>query len=280
MTDALTVREPGPAERDPKRFRRRRRVVERGLSVGVPLVLLLLWQAASSNEWIDSRIYPSPTDIVTETADIWGDKDLTGETWTSIQRMLIGWAIGAFAGVALGLVMGVWRPLRAALEPLLSALYTVPKLALIPVFVSIFGFGEAPIRALIAVTVFFFVWISTLAAIVAVPEGYREAARSLGVNRREMFRHVLLPAALPQIFVGLRIAAGVALLILIGVEFVIADEGIGDVIEQGRTLFLLEQTYAGIAIAAVLGLLFMLAVRRVGRLLTPWAEDDDSIGAF
>ena len=135
------------------------------------------------------------------------------------RRILYGYLIGTASGIIVGFLTGAHRLLRAALEPLLSSLYTVPKLALLPIFLTVFGFGEKAIVMLIATTVFFFVWISTMAAVVGVADGYREAARSFGVSPWQMFRHVLWPASLPAIFVGMRIAAGVSVLMLIGVEF-------------------------------------------------------------
>lgn len=277
-------REPGVAEIKPRAHVRNRKAAERALAIGVPAALLLIWQLAHHYEWnllgywkIDQRFYASPYEIVTSEklreAEFWRD------VWTSTRRMLIGFALGAGAGVFIGLAMGMSRLIRAALDPLLTALYTVPKLALLPLFLTIFGFDERPRVMLIAVTVFFFVWISTMAAIMAVPEGYREAAMSFGVSRWQMFRHVLLPGSLPQIFVGLRIAAGVAVLILIGVELVIPSQGgIGSLIERGRTLLIPELTYVGIALAALLGLLFTLVVRWIGRLLIPWAPEDNAPG--
>lgn len=271
------VRRPGPAELRPGSFRRRRRTVEVGLAAGVPLVLLVAWQVASTQGWIDERIYPSPTDIVSRGRKLAADGELWHDVWLSSRRTLLGYALGAASGALAGLAMGASRLLRSALEPLLSALYTVPKLALLPIFLTVFGFGERPVVVLIAVTVFFFVWISTTAAVLAVPDGYRDAARVFQVSRWEMFRHVVLPASLPQIFVGLRIAAGVAVLMLVGVEFVIASDGLGHLIEQGRVLFIIGQTYVGIVVVALLGLAFVFLVRFVGRLLTPWAKDEGGI---
>jgi sulfonate transport system permease protein len=267
--------EPSKAELDPARYERRRKALEIALAIGVPAALILLWQVASSSGWIDRRFYPSPSDIVTSEAfrssDVWAD------VWVSTRRMIYGFLAGSSVGVLLGFLMGVSRNLRAALESLLSALYTVPKLALIPIFIMIFGLGEKPIIALIGVTVFFFVWIATMAAVMSVPEGYREAAQAFRVSRLQLFRHVLLPGALPSIFVGLRIAAGVSVLILIGVELVMSQDGIGFMIEQGRQLFLPEQTYAGIVLSALLGLVFMWVVRLVGRVLLPWAPEDKGV---
>ena len=276
-TPTVLRREPGAPEREPRRFRRRRRATDLTLAIGVPVVLLVLWQAASEADWIDSRLYPSPTDIVRQGRELAADGLLWEQTWVSTRRVLQGYALGSLAGVAVGLAMGTWRPARVALDPILTALYTVPKLALLPVFLTIFGFGEAPVIVLIAVTVFFFVWISTTAAILSVHEGYRDAARVFGVNRWQMFRHVLLPASAPQVFVGLRIAAGVAVLVLIGVEFVLGGRGLGHLIEQGRVLFQTERIYVGIVVVAVLGFVFMSLVRVIGRRVTPWSREDDGM---
>ena len=276
-TEAAVVRrEAGFAEKSPRKYHRRRRWIELSLAIGVPVALIALWQLAFDLEWIDQRFYASPYEIVT--SDLLREVTLWDAVWISVQRMLKGFLIGAVSGIAVGLVMGMSRTIRAALDPLLTALYTVPKLALIPVFLTMFGFGDPPLIALIAVTVFFFVWISTMAAIMAVPEGYREAANSFGVSQWQLFRHVLFPGSLPQIFVGLRIAAGVAVLIMIGVELVLASDGLGELIEQGRTLFLPERTYVGIVLAALIGLAFTLVIRVIGRILLPWAPEDNAPG--
>jgi len=273
----VTVRlTPSAADLDPKRFFQRRRRVELSLAVGVPLGLVAIWQIAFSLELIDNRFYASPWEIVT--SDEIRSEDFWADVWISTQRMLKGFALGSLAGVGLGVLMGVSRTVRAALESLLSALYTVPKLALIPLFVTLFGFDDLPRIILIAVTVFFFVWIATMSAVIGVDEGYREAAISFGANRWQLFRHVLFPAALPQVFVGLRIAAGVAVLMLIGVELVLASDGLGALIEKGRTLFLPELTYVGIAFAALMGLAFSSIIRLVARKLVPWAPEEQTRG--
>jgi sulfonate transport system permease protein len=270
----LLSRVPTLADTSPRKYNKRRRLIETFLAVGVPGSLIALWQLGFHYEWIDNRFYASPWEIVSSKelreAELWS------EMWTSVQRMLKGFFAGSLLGVLLGVLMGVSRLLRAALDSLLTALYTVPKLALIPVFVTLFGFGDLPRIALIAVTVFFFVWISTMSAIMGVEDGYREAALSFGANKWQIFRHVLFPGALPQIFVGLRIAAGVAVLMLIGVELVLASDGLGALIEKGRTLFLPELTYVGIAFAALLGLSFTYLVRILGRVLLPWAPEDQT----
>ena len=281
-TDALVVvrREPGPAERDPKRHHARRRTIELTLAIGVPVLAVVFWQAASEFGWINSGLYPSPTDLLWRVPDLFGDQPgghMGADIWASVVRVLWGYLWGSLLGLVLGYWMGMSRLARAALEPTLNALYTVPKLALIGVFLLILGFNERPIIVVIALTVFFFVWISTMAAVMSVPKGFREAAISFGASRWQLFRQVLLPGSLPQVFVGLRVAAGVTVLTVIGVEFVFAPggKGIGYRINLGRQVLDPGQMYVAIIIASLLGVLFVWIVRRIGRLVAPWAREDE-----
>ncbi|EXU63526.1 nitrate ABC transporter permease [Streptomyces sp. PRh5] len=270
----LLVRRPGPGERDPVRAHRRRRALELSLALAVPAALILLWQLAADQRWIDSRIYPAPSTIA---ADGWqraADGKLWPDVWATLKRVIAGYALGTAAGYLFGLLMGALRMVRAALEPLLDALYVVPKLALLPVFLNMFGLGEGPQIALVATTVFFFVWISTMAAVMGVAEGHREAGQVFGAGPWQMFRHVLLPASLPQVLVGMRVAAGVAVLVIVASEQIAANDGLGHLIFDSRTLFQNDVMFVGIVCVAVLGVVFSELVRFIGRRLTPWAPRD------
>ncbi|MDI3408707.1 ABC transporter permease [Streptomyces cavernicola] len=274
----LLVREPGPQELDPARTHRRRRTLEISLAVAVPAVLLLLWQLAAVQGWIDDRIYPAPQTILEDGVERAAAGELWPDVWATLKRVLAGYAVGTVSGYALGLLMGSLSLVRAALEPLLDALYVVPKLALLPIFLNMFGLGEGPQIALVAATVFFFVWISTMAAVLAVPTGHRDAGQVFGATPWQMFRHVLLPASLPAVLVGARIAAGVAVLVIVASESIAADEGLGHLIFDSRALFQNDIMFVGIVCVAVLGVLFSELVRLVGRLLTPWAPRDHGRG--
>ncbi|MGW3010312.1 ABC transporter permease [Streptomyces sp. NPDC001219] len=272
--DRLLVRRPGPRELRPARTHRRRRTLELSLAVAVPLLLVLLWQLAADRSWLDARIYPAPSTIL---ADGW-ERALAGElwpdVWATLRRVLAGYAAGTVTGYLLGLLMGSLSLVRAALEPLLDALYVVPKLALLPVFLNMFGLGEGPQVALVAATVFFFVWISTMAAVLAIPSGHRDAGQVFGAGPWQMFRHVLLPASLPAVLVGARIAAGVAVLVIVASEQIAATDGLGHLIFDSRALFQNDVMFVGIVCVAVLGVLFSELVRLAGRFLTPWAPRD------
>ncbi|HMJ79305.1 MAG TPA: ABC transporter permease, partial [Iamia sp.] len=286
MTDAPTgppaptesagtlVRAPGRAERDPNAYLRWRRLLELACAIAVPVTLGLAWQLASSRGWIDARVYPSPVEIGQAAVDLVRDGELVDDLLATARRVALGWAIGSTAGLVLGLAMGSVRLLRRALEPTLDALYVVPKLALLPVLLNMFGLGEGPKVALVAVTVFFFVWIGTMTAVMAVPEGYRETGAAFGASRAQMFRHVLVPGALPQIVVALRVAAGVAVLVIVAAEFIVGDSGLGYLIFNSRALFINDRMYVGIVVVALFGVAFSELIRALGRLVTPWAPQD------
>jgi len=267
-------RQPGPAELDQRRHRSRRRAVDIGLGVGVPVVLLLLWEWAAGTERIDARLFPPPSTIWDTAVDLHRSGELWSDVLVSTRRVLYGFVLGSGVGIAVGLLTGMSRLLRAALDPLLAALYTVPKLALLPLFLLIFGVGETPKIVLIASTVFFFMWISTGSAIAMVAPEHLEVARSVGAGRWRTFVHVYLPASLPQVFVGLRVAAGVSVLVMVGVEFVQSTDGIGFLIWHSWSLFIASRMYVGIVVVALMGYLFIQVVGFLGRRLTPWASVD------
>ncbi|MDA2972579.1 MAG: ABC transporter permease [Actinomycetota bacterium] len=275
-------RVPRQADRDPAGFLRKRRIIEVSLAIAFPVLLLLLWQVAGSREWIDRRFYPPPSDIIGEIQRTFQDNPKGNwwvHIWVSVKRMLWGYGWGVIAGLALGVGMGMSRKLRATLEPTLNALYTVPKLALIGIFLIVLGFDDKPLIAVIAVTVFFFVWMQSMHAVMSVPEQLRETARSFESGRVQLFRHVIFPAALPEIFLGLRVSAGVAVLTLIGAEFVYAPglEGIGYRINNARTVFDPLQAYVGLFVAAILGAIFVSVIKVIGKLVAPWASDDRTV---
>jgi sulfonate transport system permease protein len=252
------------------RYLRRRRMLEVSSAVLVPTVLLALWQVAATRGWIDDRLYPAPSAIAQEARRLFESGRLGRDVRATLGLLFRGYVIGCMAGFAVGAFMGTSRLARKAFEPLLNGLYTVPKLALLPLFLGMFGLGDGPKVAMVVVTVFFFVWIQTMEAFATVPEGYLEAARSLGVSRTTMFLHVRLPAAMPQLFVGLRMAMSVGILVIIAAEFVIGSEGLGYLINSARQVFIYTQAYVGIAASAILGVVLSGLIGIIGRRCTPW----------
>jgi sulfonate transport system permease protein len=255
----------GSAVPAPPRPARRRRI-----GWILPVTLVLLWELLTIVGVIDDRFFPPPSTIATGAVDMVTSGDLVGDTLLTITRIGVGFVVGGILGYATGLTTGVFLTARRIVEPTLSAIYTVPKIALLPVFLTIFGFGEAPKIALVSLTVFFYVWIYTMEAVVQIPRGYRDAARSFRVTRRQELVHVVMPATLPSVFTGLRVAIAVAVLVTISSEYIVGGSGLGYLIFNSRALFKIEDAFVGIVVVAFLGYTLQLLVMRIGARVTRW----------
>jgi ABC-type nitrate/sulfonate/bicarbonate transport system permease component len=270
------------ADRDPGGYARRRRVVEIALAILFPAAIFVFWQIGSVNGWWSRTFYPAPSDQYRQALDRWDKLDLWGDIWATLYRVFWGYFWGVLFGLLFAFVLGKVRVLRKMTEPTLNALYTIPKITLISPFLIIFGFKDKPIIILIAVTVFFFVWVPIQHAVMTVPASQREAANSFGASSWQEFRHVTLPSTLPQIFVQLRVAASVAFLAVFGFEAVFTpsikgeQHGLGYMINATRASIDMKSAYAGIIIAALLGVIASALISFVGRLATPWADDERS----
>lgn len=247
---------------------------DRILATAAPLLLVALWEGAVRVGLLDARFFPPPSLVLETFARLLADGTLARHTLVSVVRVLAGFAIGAFGGLAAGLVLGTVRPLRVALEPVVSALYVLPKIAILPLVMLIFGLGEASKVAIVAIATFFIVVINTTAAVVGVEPIYVEAGRAFGARRWQTFGHIILPGALPAIFTGLRLALGTALIVVIAAEFVAAREGIGYFIWLAWNTLRPEEMFAGFIVIGTLGVLSYAVVLAAGARLMPWLEDD------
>ncbi len=263
---------PGVAERDPRRYARAVARENRVLAIATPALFLLAWEIAGQIGWLPVRFFPPPSRIVQTAVAMAASGELQRDVAASVLRIVAGFFLGVVTGAVAGLLLGLSRRAHAALDPFLSALYTVPKLAILPLLLLIFGLGELPNIILVGMTVFFLVWITCMEAVLTIPESYREAARSFGAHGWTMFVHVIWPAMLPQLFVAMRISVGTAVLVIVGVEFVQADVGIGYRIWHSWSLFQADRMYVGICVVALLGYAFATIVRWCGQLAIPWAS--------
>ena len=272
---AVVDRTPGPADLDPARYAARRRRRDTALRVGAPLLLLLVWQLVSMTGALSPNLWPSPAKVFGAFLEMLRIGLLQEATLSSLHRLLVGYVVGAVAGYVVGLALGEIRPLRVALVPIVSALYTVPKLAILPLLLLIFGLGDAPKIILIALGVFFILAISTVANVIGVAETDREPAASFHSSWLQTQVHVVIPAIVPGTFTALRIACGNALLILVGMEFIQGESGLGYLIWNSWQLYRADRMYVGIVVVAVLGALFQSLVGWIGQRLAPWAQLTD-----
>ncbi|RLV10554.1 nitrate ABC transporter permease [Streptomyces griseocarneus] len=240
------------------------------LGIAVPLSLLALWQIATAAGAIDPLLFPPPCTIAAALADMARSGELGTHVTATLGRLLPGYALGALTGTLAGFAMGVSRTMNALFSPLFAALYALPKIATLPLLLLVFGLGETPKVLSVAITVFFTLQINTLAGVQHIDPRTREAARSYGARGLRLLRFVLLPGALPGVLTGLRAAAGLGVVVVVAVEFVASERGLGYLIWNSWTLFQPERMYVGLTAVALLGGLFSAAVTLLARWATPW----------
>jgi ABC-type nitrate/sulfonate/bicarbonate transport system permease component len=261
-----------PALLAPRTWHIGRPMAERTLSVLSPLILLGLWEVLARVTVIDTRFFPAPSSIF----GVFGQMIRSGELPThlgiSLQRIAIGFLIGAVPGVLVGLTMGLFSPVRAIIQPLIDATFPIPKIAILPLFIMIFGIGEESKYAIIATAVIYLVLINTVAGVKNIDRIYLDVGRNFHASRRMMFTDIALPGALPLVVAGLKLGMGVALLIIVSAEFVGAKSGIGYLIWTSWQIFQVEKMYVGLLVIALVGFATAIVLNALERVLVPWKQ--------
>jgi len=242
----------------------------RCLAVGTPVAVLIVWEVFARLDWIDVRFFPAPSVVVLSFIGLSGTGELPGHLLTSVFRIFSGFLVGAIPAVILGLLMGLVPWLRAALGQIVAAIYPIPKSALLPLFLLIFGIGETSKIALIAAGVFFPVLINATAGALGVPRIYLDVGANYGARGLRFYRTVVLPWAMPVIFAGLKIGINIAMVLIVIAEIAGAETGIGFLIWQAWQTFDIEALYVGLLTIALLGIALNLALDWCQRLLVPW----------
>lgn len=246
------------------------RTFDRLLAVLSPIGFLAIWEALSRLAVLDPRYIPSPTTILHTIAAMTRTGELPYHVLVSVRRIIAGFLLGAVPAVAVGLMMGLSRPVRAALMPLVSAIYPIPKIAVYPLLIFYLGLGEASKISIVALSICFLVLLNTMAGVLSVDPAYFKIARAYGANGRALFATVAFPGALPQIFTGLKLGMGFALIVIVGAELLGSDKGIGYLIWRSYQIFAIDVMFAGLLVTAVLGWVAILALDWLERRLLPW----------
>ena len=243
------------------------------LPPAVTLVALLLWEAASRLAWISPLFFPPPSAIARVTWRLLLDGALTAHTWATVSRLVLGLLTGGVAGYCLGLLMGWSRRLELVVDPFVSAAHPIPKIAILPLFLVIFGIGETSRVLVVALGTFFPMLINSMAGVRQIHTIHFEVAQNYEAGRWRTLRRVVLPGSLPLALAGLRLALNVALLLTISIEIIGAPEGLGSMIWRAWQTMRTEELYASLAIIMVLGMAFNLLVNGMSRWLMPWQAE-------
>lgn len=257
----------------PLRAARARRSVPRPLRRGfVVVALLVIWQLASVTGLLSAETLSSPWDTLHTAVDMFASGDLDTALLVSLQRAAIGLALGVPIGLALALVSGLFRVGEDVIDSPMQMLRTLPFLGITPLLILWFGIGDTPKIALVFLGVSFPVYVNTLVGIRNVDSRLVEAARTFGAGRWSVIRSVVLPGALPNILVGLRLALGIAWLALIVGEQISSDGGIGSLMLQAQDNLRTDRIVVCLVVYALLGLISDLIVRVLERVLLTWRQ--------
>jgi NitT/TauT family transport system permease protein len=259
-----------PGQEEP--IRRPRVTVELILSVISPILILSLWEGLVRAGRLNALFFPPPTVVFQTIYQLTVSGELPAEVGVSLRRVLYGFVLGAAPAVIIGLSMGWSRRVRAFVEPIIAATYPVPKIALLPMIMLIFGIGEASKIVIIAVGAFFPAAINAAAGVLGISPTFFEVARNFGAGRYKTFMRVVLPGSLPIVFTGLRLGFGMALLLVVAAEFVAAREGVGAMIWLAWQTLRTERLYAGVVTWAALGLVTTRLLQGLERRLVRWSR--------
>jgi ABC-type nitrate/sulfonate/bicarbonate transport system permease component len=232
--------------------------------------LIVFWEFGSRTGFISNLVLPAPSEAfrafryLVESGLIWQHLS------ASLYRLVLGWTFGSMLGVAVGLMIGLFSLARAGLLPLVSAIFPIPKIALLPLFIIWFGIGEGSKVATILFGTFFPTVIATYGGVDNVDRTLVRMGQSFGLSWWSIVRKIVLPGALPAILSGFRISASIAIILLVAAEMIGAEYGIGAYILTAGSLMATDQLIAGVAMLSVMGLTVSWLIGKAEASLLRW----------
>jgi NitT/TauT family transport system permease protein len=249
------------------------RTRDRLLSLISPLALMTLWEVCAQLGFIDTRFFPAPSSVMTTMIEMLRSGELVTHTAISMQRLAYGVVLGGAPALVLGIAMGLNRPIRALFDPLIAATFPIPKSAILPLALLIFGLGEASKIFMVAIGVFFPVVINATTGVLEINKIYLDVGRNYKASRWSTFWTIALPGALPVIMTGFKLGIGIGLVLIAVAEMVGAKSGLGYLIWSAWSTFAVEQMYVGLFVIAIIGFLITLALNELERVIIPWKAD-------
>ena len=246
---------------------------ERLLYLVSPIGLIALWQILLMAGIGDRRFIPAPSDIGWRYWEMLRSGELETNALVTLWRVFAGFLIGSIPAIAIGLLMAMFRPIRIFFDPLIATLFPIPKIALMPLLLLAFGFGNASKIALVVIAVFFPVVINTYVGAANIERIYWDVAKNYGASQSVIFRRIVFFGALPMIFAGLRIALSVSFIVLVAAEFVATKTGIGYLIWNSWELLEVDVMFVGIVTVGLLGLIATVILQEIERKVIPWKTE-------
>jgi len=241
-----------------------------GVGIAVFVVLIALAEIGTRSGFISNLTLPRPSAVLDTFVQLWQTGLLWKHLLPSLQRLFVGAFMGISVGIAVGVLIGLFSYVRAGLVPLVAALFPIPKIALLPLFVIWFGIDEMSKYALIAFGTFTPTVVATYGAVDNVDRTLIRMGQSFGLNWWSIVRKIVLPGAFPAILSGLRVSISIAIILLVAAEMLGAQYGVGSYILEAGSLYDLEKLFAGVTILSVMGLLLNLVIGQVEKRFLSW----------
>jgi sulfonate transport system permease protein len=246
------------------------RLQSAAIGLAFPAVLLLLWELSARYGWLPQQILPDPRLVLDTARELAASGELLDDTRISLVRVAQGFLLGGFAGLLLGAAMGLWRSFRQYVDPLFLAVSQVPTLGWMPLLILLVGIDEELKVTIIAWAAFTPVTLNTYRGIRGVPAAYRDVGQVLTFGPWSTLTKIVLPAAVPTIFVGIREGLSNSWQTLVAAELFASSEGLGYLMAWGRQLFQLELVIAAMVVVGAIGLLLNGGLGAIERRLQRW----------
>ena len=235
-------------------------------------VFIGIWQLLAVFDVINPVLLPSPARLVRAASELLSDGILLKHTMASLWRVLVGFLLASLAGISLGVLLGWSRVLSELIRPVIESLRPIPPIAWTPIAILWFGVGNAPSYFLVFIGAVFPVFINTFSAVHSIDRTQINAALCLGARPGLLIRDVLIPASLPIIFPGLRIALGVGWMCVVAAELIAAQSGLGYMIQQNRVLLQTQNVVTGMITIGLVGFAMSGLMSVIEQRLIPWRE--------
>jgi sulfonate transport system permease protein len=240
------------------------------IPIVLPILLAIVWVFLTENEIIASYLISSPTVVWDTIVRFLENGTLLEDVWVSVSRMLQGFGLAIIFGLVFGVVMGLFARVDQFFAGVFNAIRVIPPLAWIPIIILWFGIGETSKIIIIFKGAFFPILLNTIQGIEGVPKGYLEVSRLMGVSKRKVLFNVIFPAALPSIFVGLRLGLGAAWMAVVAAELIASNSGLGYRITQGRELSEPDVMILGMAMIGLIGVTMDYILKWIQKRVLSW----------
>ncbi|AZN39883.1 ABC transporter permease [Paenibacillus albus] len=238
----------------------------------VIVAFLALWEIAPRTGLVDNTFFPPLSTVLKAWWQLLLSGDLAEHTEASLSRSLGGFLLALVVSVPIGLAIGWWKPVAAYLNPLLEVMRNTAPLAILPVFILLLGLGETSKISIVFYACFFPLLLNTISGVKNVDPLLIKSAKSMGLSNIALFRKVIIPAAIPTIFIGIRQSGAASILVLVAAEMVGAKSGLGYLIQYTQFSFQIPEMYAGILSISVIGLILNYVILSIERKLTAWRQ--------